>query len=254
VNDIEQIQERLSKNSLVEHVDKVGPKQHIRVETGLKYPDGSSIDVFLLNQDELVLSDLGQTMSWLVEVQVSPWKSKKRQAILEKSIELLNVVQQGGTLEYRPKSNDEIGKGLLLLAQACFRVADLNFTRRSSLQSTFHDDVEEFITDLDCPYEPNAEILGPYENLIKVDFLVHGRSSSSALLTLSSGNSSAAHQASNEILRKWTDLVQTNEHSRVTIFDDQKDIYRDDDLQRLRSFSTVVPFSDRESLQTLIAA
>jgi len=84
----------------------VVPRGHLRLETKFLYPDRSSVDLFVVNdaQQQLlagspVLSDLGQTVSWLADVQVRPWQSKKRQRFLDDAIYVLDVRQNGGALE-----------------------------------------------------------------------------------------------------------------------------------------------------------
>ena len=91
--------------------------------------------------------------------------------------------------------------------------------------------------------------------IVRVDFLAEGRSTKSAILTLSSGNASQAHVAANEIFRRWYDLdTPTRNEQRVTILDDRADVYREDDIQRLRDLSQIVAFSDRQTLSDLLAA
>ena len=74
---------------MVEAVDKV-PRGHMRVRTGFLYPDGASVDVFLINNqtgNHPHLSDLGQTMDFLLHNQIKPWTSKKRKIQLEDALQ-----------------------------------------------------------------------------------------------------------------------------------------------------------------------
>src|SRR4051812_2777212 len=126
----------------------VVPKGHLRFETKFLYPDRSSVDLFVVNpaQQKLlpvspVLSDLGQTTAWLADVQVRPWQSKKRQRFLDDAIYVLGVKQNGGALEteFAP-DHQGLEDAIIRLGQACVRVADLSFTRRSSLVVTATDE------------------------------------------------------------------------------------------------------------------
>ena len=69
---------------MVRDIDRV-PRGHIRLETKFRYPDGGSIDLFILQPHGVLfappplLTDFGQTMAWLADMQVRPWQSKKRQ-------------------------------------------------------------------------------------------------------------------------------------------------------------------------------
>jgi hypothetical protein len=243
--------------SLINDVDALA-KGHLRVETHLKYPDGTSIEIFLLNGSSpthgFVLSDLGQTTGWLMTAQIKPWLSKKRQALLDEIVRSSGATQQGGTLELRVSDTNQLPLAILRLAQCCSRVADLTFTKRTALQTLAREEVEEILADLEFSYEPDFEIPAAHRN-VKVDFLVRAQNKTSAILTLSSMNSTSAHTTANEIFSKWYDINTAGRpEQRVTVFDDRRDVYRDDDLQRLADLSTVVPMSDRRSFQEIIAA
>ncbi len=254
---IEQARDLLRCVSLVRDVD-VLPSGHFRLETPFKYPDGSSIDVFIAPPNllpEVRLTDLGQTAAWLLNLQVKPWLSKKRQAFVEDALRTFDVRQSGGELVLQLASPTDLPDGVMRLAQACLRVADLTFTRRSSLQSAFGEEIEEILDDAELSYTPNPEIAGRYGNVVRVDFSVEGRRTRSFVLTLASQNPSAAHSISNEIFRKWYDLdVPERPEQRVTVFDDRSSAYRDEDLKRLEGISTVLPFSDRNAVRDVLAA
>jgi hypothetical protein len=256
--DIQDVRRRVAGHGLVCAVDQV-PRGHIRLETALLYPDGSSIDVFLVEDSpllrELKLSDLGQTTSWLLDVQVKPWLSKKRQRLLEDALRIYDVKQVGGALEQSLDSLDHLVEGVIRLGQACVRVAGLTYTRRGALQTGVTEDVEELLADSELAYDADAELDGRYGTKVRVDFLVKGTKTTSAVLALASGNSSQAHAVANEVFRRWYDLdVPQRTEQRVTVFDDHFDVYRDEDLRRLRDLSEVVALSDRRTLKDLLAA
>jgi hypothetical protein len=241
----------------------VVPRGHLRLETKFLYPDRSSVDLFVVNgtQQQLmpgspVLSDLGQTTAWLADVQVRPWQSKKRQRFLEDAIYVLGVRQNGGALEteFAPNHQD-LEDAIIRLGQACVRVADLSFTRRSSLVVTATDEVEELISDADLAYQANASLLGRHGHVVVVDFLVEGRRRNSAVLTLAAQSTTSAHTMANEVFRKHYDLdTPQRAEQRVTVFDDRVDVYRSEDIDRLRDVCEVVPLSAREDLVALLAA
>lgn len=255
---LDEIKALTEGHTLVREVDKL-PKGHLRMETAFLYPDGSSVDVFLVQEDLLFprskLSDLGQTISWLLDVQVKPWLSKKRQRFVEDALRIYGVKQVGGALELPLESAQGVVEGIVKLGQACVRIADLTYTRRSSLQSSVTEDIEEVLADAEVEFEPNQELEGRHGSKIRVDFLVKGPRLPSALLALSSGNASQAHVAANEVFRRWYDLdIPERSEQRVTVFDDRYDVYRDEDLRRLRDLSNVVALSDRQALTDLLAA
>jgi hypothetical protein len=254
----QEIREHLSALRVAQ-VDGQTRRGHLRIDTGLLYPDGTAIEVFLLREnglfEELTLSDLGQTTAWLLDLQVKPWLSKKRRALLEDSIRLLDVHQDGGALVVRPPRLGELGSAVMRLGQACLRVADLMFTRRSSLASPFLEEVEEVVADSELHYDSGIEILGRFGKLVRVDFLVIGRTRRSAVLTLTAAQASLAHSAANEVFRKWYDLsIPERDEQKITVYDDRVDCYRHEDLERINELSDLVQFSDPDMLRGLLAA
>lgn len=246
---------------MVREIDTV-PRGHIRMETKFRYPDGGSIDLFIVDQQENLfpsptLSDLGQTMMWLGDVQVRPWQSKKRQTFVDDAVKVLGVRQNGGALEcgFDP-TKDGLEDAIIRLGQACVRVADLMFTRRSNLQVGIAEEVEEILTDASLEYEPNAQLPGRGDGIIIVDFLVTGRRQKSAVLTLGSQYAHSAHTTANEVFRKQYDLhTLRRPEQRVTVYDDRyEDVYKPDDLERLRDVSQVLPLSAYKDVAAVLAA
>jgi hypothetical protein len=255
-----QIEKYVAGHSLVRGVDQL-PRGHIRLETAFLYPDGSSIDVFVKEQADTpllpshTLSDLGQTTTWLLDMQVKPWLSKKRQQIVTDVLKVHGVQQIGGAFELEMKDYQELIDDIVRLGQACARIADLTFTRRTSMQSSVDEEVEELLADFSLDYTPKAELKGRFGAPVKVDFLVRGRRLESAVQTLSSANSTTSHTVANEVFRRWYDLDESEKSKqRVTVFDDRFDTYRAEDLKRLRDVSDVVALSEKTTLPDLLAA
>lgn len=256
-----QIEDHLKANPLVYEVDRA-PNGHVRIETRFKYPDGTSLEVFVpdnhgLFQDNC-LTDFGQTLAWLHLVQVEPRTSKKRQHFLRQVLNSLGVRQDGGALsvdfdsDHLPGSLDE---PLLQLVQACLRTSDLLFTRRSSLQEPFEDELEEVVADLEIPYDRDQEILGATGRVVKVDFLVRGQAHQHGVLTLSPRSPQQAQQRSKEIFIRWYDLGADGiSGSRVTVYDDRLEIYKEADLERLEEQSQVIGFTSKDFLRDVLAA
>jgi hypothetical protein len=120
---------------------------------------------------------------------------------------------------------------------------------------TATDEVEELISDADLAYQTDAPLQGRHGNVVVVDFLVEGRRRRSAVLTLAAPSNAAAHIAANEVFRKHWDLdTPLRGEQRVTVFDDRLDVYRPEDLDRLRDVCEVVPLSAREDVVALLAA
>jgi len=260
--DLKQVKEQVEGHSLIYGTEAL-PKGHIRFETRFIYPDGDSIDAYLVDEGSRPparVSDLGQTMDWLLTMQIKPWLSKKRQALLEDAIRIFQVQLKQGALEFLIKNLDELPVAIIRLGQACLRVADIMFTRRVSAQTVFSEEVEEILLDSELRVESNAEIPGRFGKPVRVDFLVYGPKARSAVMGFSSGNPSSAHTQANEIFRRWYDLENGKHQNgkapdqRVTIFDDRNNVYKDEDLERLKELSILLSFSDRPAIRDVLAA
>lgn len=263
MSDASMLLQRLKRLCMVRGAD-ILPRGHVRLETAFTYPDGAFVDVFLVKGAKspqaptALLSDLGQTTDLLLHHDVKPWSSKKRAVQLEDAIRLYGVELSGGALQKEVTSSDEaLQQGIVALGQACLRMSDLLFTKRLQLQTAFSDEVEEFLNDADLEYQTKAELPGLYAPVL-VDFLVKGRKATSAVMTLSARIPAAAHVQANEVFRKAHDLAAAGRtEQRVALIDDTTGVteaYRDEDLRRIQSYATVVPFSDRDTLQSLLAA
>jgi len=235
----------LGAHSMVRGVDAIA-KGHIRLQTNFLYPDGSFVDLFVVTEGALVparkLSDLGQTMGLLLDVQVKPWLSSKRKALLNDILDLHGVCLGGGALELEVRALSELPQGVVCLGQTCVRVADLIFTKRTTVPPAAEEEIEEVVSELAVGYEVGAELPGRYGELVKVDFLVK-KGRGSAVLSLSNQNAYQAHTQAVEIFRKWYDLETRNEQL-VTVLDDRFDTYKLDDIERIKERSALVGISD----------
>lgn len=106
----------------------------VRLETSLQYPDGSYIDVFITgpaptSSSKVRLSDFGHTTSWLLDMNVRPKLSQKRQAFVRDVLCQYEAIQNGGEFVLDCEA-DQLSIGVLRLAQVCLRIADLILTRR----------------------------------------------------------------------------------------------------------------------------
>jgi hypothetical protein len=234
----------------------------LRISTPFQYPDGSQIDVFIGNEeplfpDKLVLTDLGQTTAYLLDLQVKPWTTAKRKRIINDICTNLEVELRGGALMI-PLTTDpnDIPEAIVRLAQACIRIPDVAFTQRFRNVSVLNEEFEEFLSQTELDYEGPVTLLGPFDNEVEVDFRVRGHHVVSLVQTLSTANSNAAHGLSNEVFRKLYDLkTYSVDHQLLTIYDTTTDVFRRDDLNRLSTLSTVLGFpAEQDSIHTALAA
>src|ERR1700759_4579670 len=158
----EAVEHRLRELCLARSIDRV-PRGHLRVETIFRYPDGSSVDVFVPQplplSAPILLTDFGHTMTWLSDMQIRPWQSKRRARLLQEAIDLLGVRLDGGQLTVSvDRDLGNLNDAVTRLGQACVRVADLYYPRRMSMHVGVSEEFEEVLVDGDLAYEPNAEL------------------------------------------------------------------------------------------------
>lgn len=230
----------------------------LRLATPFRYPDGSQIDVFLKAAGDLFegfeLSDKGQTTAYLLDLHVKPWTSQKRKQTLADICATLGVEQDGGAFRVRLGKEEikDLPDAMLRLAQVCIRVADLAYTQRLRPPAALTEDFEEFIVALDRPYQSGVKIPGQYGKEVPFDFLVEGRRVRSLVQILTTANRFAAHTLSNEAFARWYDITPSrNDYQCLTVYDSGNDVFREEDLKRLESVSSIVGFpaeSDRLNL------
>jgi hypothetical protein len=256
---LEVLEQKVSEG-IVRSVDTVRGG-HTRIQTQLVYPDGSFIDVFVRNGAQqtiapnIVLSDLGQTTSWLLDMRLKPWLSENRKRFIEDALDVLSVRQNAGALEIELSPGDPLNSAILRLAQACLRVSDLVFTQRNSVTTVFKERVEEFFSVHDLPFDQDVEIVGRHGRPIRVDYRVAKGPRGALVLALGPASASSAHTLTNEIFRRWYELnMPTIGERRVTIYDDACQDYREDDLALVRDFSELVPIGNEDAVAEALAA
>ncbi len=234
----------------------------LRMATLFKYPDGAYIDVFLGKTQELlsgwVLTDLGQTTAYLLDLNIKPWTTKRRKQIVSDICKGLEVEQDGGEFKVAIAEDQmaDLPQAIVRLSQACIRCSDLVLTQRFRMPAVFKEELEEFVEGTALQYESAIILPGQYGWDIPIDFQVHGRNVNSLIQTLSTINTVAAHGLSNEVFRRWYDLsTQRVQYQFLTVYDTNSDVFRDDDLARLGSVSTVFGFpAHQEDLSLALGA
>jgi hypothetical protein len=256
----ESLKDSLKGVSLVQGCDVI-KNGMVRIETPFKYPNGAQIDLFIGPASDLFsdlfITDLGQTTSYLLDLHIRPWLTRKRKRIIENICAALDVEQKGGAFQVKLPRNEKNASGAIVqLAQACIRVADLAYTQRFPVAGSFVEEIEEFIAAVDLPYDTDVELAGDLGNVIKVDFRVKGHRVESLIETLSTSSPSNAHARANEVFTRLFDLQSYRAtHQVLTVYDSTMQIYKAEDLLRLEKFSQVFGFpQESEQLQEAIAA
>lgn len=246
----EQIQTAASSFSLVKGCDVIRNGM-VRLATPFQYPNGAGIDLFVGSTPDMfnkwVLTDLGQTTGWLLDLNLKLWTTEKRKQLVSDICRGLEVTQEGGQFQLVLSDLKQLPGAMVRLAQACLRVADLAFTQRLRVASAFNEDFEEFLDLADASYESGFPLQGQFGKMVKVDFRVKGQRGQSLVQTLSTASSVASHTMSTDAFCKWSDLQpHRGQYQFITIYDTSNDSFRDDDLKRLSSLSLLMGYPAQE--------
>jgi hypothetical protein len=204
------------------------------------------------------LTDLGQTTSYLLDVQVKPWATNKRRQIIEDICRALEVTWNGGQFEILLNESDRasLSNSMLRLAQACIRVADLSVSARLWSAGSFKEDLEEFFErSVQRRYETDVAVLGLSGEPVKIDFKIHGETSVSLVLALSAATAVSAHNASNEALSRWFDLGKKSiDQQRLTVIDESSEVFKDSDVAKVARLSKVILFpAESDQLRSAVS-
>jgi hypothetical protein len=250
----------LSNTPLIEAVDTV-PKGHLRLATAFRYPDGSTVDLFIACRrglmaqfGPLTLTDFGNTFLWLDQLDIQPMKTARRRALTEDVLKTYDVTHDGGALSCRVNAYNLLA-GIIRLGQACIRVADLIWTKRVATQASFTEQVGSLIDGTGLGYTRDVRLQGRDNVTVPVDFLIHTPHSETAMFTLPADSSypSAARTRANNVFARCYDLRDWRGRC-VAALDDRRTLYNEHDIGRIRSVATVVPISEAGALQKLLLA
>ena len=114
------------------------PRKGVRVRTPMLYPDGGTVDVFVVEQDgDYTVTDFGDALGWLGVQSISKQRSHKQNALIADVCQTLRIQQFHDELQIRNVTGDALAESVLRVAQAAVRVAELCFPYRSqALQTT----------------------------------------------------------------------------------------------------------------------
>lgn len=250
--------ECLKHNALIDSVDML-PKGHVRIASAFRYPDGSTVDLFIENRHDLLskvspltLTDFGHTFLWLDQLDIRPLKSARRRQLTEDILETYGITHDRGALSCEVDKKDLIS-GIIRLGQACLRISDLTFTQRITAQGSFTDEVESLIRNSGLEYESNAKLIGRENADVLVDFLVHSPRVEKAILTLPAESTykGVAKTRSREVFTRCYDLRGWCGQCVVAL-DDRRPSYQEDDLSRIQDVATIIPISDPAMMQEIL--
>lgn len=236
-------------------------KKHLAIETGFTYPDGGSIEVYVVNEsmladaNHLTITDFGNTVNWLMNLGIKAWQGPSKRELVKHAVSPYDVEVKGAELRITGLPLANLHDGIIRLAQACLRVADISYTKRFRPATDFQAQVEDMLGEFELPYEAGYEIPLVGDKRVKVDAYVRGATKESALLLLSTASEVYAHQRAIEVFARWADLIHAKRpEQRIAIWDTSTNAFSQDDLDRVARSSEVIPVGERDYLKQKLAA
>ncbi len=234
--------------------EEVAPGR-LRLHTPFLYPNGDYIDLYLEETPAgLYLTDLGETLGYLSDHNISFRQSSKRQKTLNDILLTHGVELFQGELRLRlDAAPRDLAWAVTRLGQAAVQVADLAYTMRLGTLATFREEVEEFWIDANIPYEANHRVVGGSGEVHTIDFYLPRRRPI-LVETLSSATSSYASILVSKVVRIWHDILRVDGRYRYfSILDDPADVWRPEWIDQMAQLSEVLVWSERDRMRELLA-
>jgi len=234
--------------------------EYQRIRTPYLYPDGDIIDVFCKVQNDVVIvSDLGETTRWLRMQTVSPRRTPKQKTLIQDTCQTHGVEFFKGIILARCRPENQLSAVVFRVAQAALRVSDLWFTFRTRSVESVSDEVADFLSERHFPFERGEKLAGRSGKVWTPDFHIRAVRRSSLVYVLSTGSKSAARAIVNQIHTAWYDLNHLAAGPEalqfISLFDDNLDVWSEEDFRLAEQLSTVIRWSKPDEFaETLMAA
>ncbi len=228
--------------------------EYIRIRTPYLYPDGDVVDLFLKTSGDVVtLTDLGETVRWLSMQTFSRQRSKKQDVLIQDICLTHRIEFYRSMLIIRLSQSESLASALTRLAQAALQVADLWFTFKTRNFTSIKEEVEDFLIDLNIPYDRSYKLPGTSGRFWAIDFYARHPQQTSLIYVLSTGSRTSAKNLTDRTFTAWYDLrglkTSLTSVSFISLIDDAVDVWSTDSLSLLEEFSDVVYWSQPETLR-----
>ena len=235
------------------------PREGVRVRTPLLYPDGGVVDVFVLERGSgYTVTDFGDALGWLSLQSISRRRTGRQAMLIQDVCRTLRIELVHDRLVLRPVMAAELGEAILRIAQAAVRVSDLWFTMRSQALQSTEDEVDEWLSAKQIPFQRQVKKPGRSTRDWTVNFEAQTANRASLIFLLSTGSRGAAHQITEHVLAGWVDLshLRTSQPNLgfVSLFDDTIDVWRAEDFQLVEEHSAIARWSAPDELERMLTA
>jgi hypothetical protein len=220
--------------------------KRICVVTPYLYPDNDLIEVFAedIGGDQVLITDLGETLRHLESVGLDLLASRKRRFLLEQIAKRMHVeIQRGRLLKEGPI--ESVGTLLVDVASAAQAVADLIYTSKAYEPATFPEEVSLFLAEHNIDHERNYRVSGETGKIYRVNLRLDGHRDKEVLVeALSPSQETAMTSTVNRVFRLWSDV---NEQKRkVSLLNDVDYSWKKEDMALLRKVSVIHEWTAKE--------
>jgi len=227
------------------------------IRTPYLYPDGDIIDLFYKTQGEQqVLTDLGETLRWLITQSATQHLSKKQDQAIQ-DIKITHGVELfQGALVTRKSSEETLAETIMRLAQAVISVSNLYFLFRTRTYRSISDEIAELLREKKIRFQRSEKLLGRSGRSWRLDFHTWHPERTSLVQVLSTGSKAVANARANSVLAAWHDLSQHKLGSAplrfVSLFDDTLDVWTTEIICQLEELSDAAYWSQPEDFVEIL--
>ena len=230
-----------------------------RIRTPNLYPDGEIIDVFCKLQDDVVIvSDLGETTRWLRMQTISPRRTPKQKSLIQDTCQTHGVEFFRGEILARCRPENQLSAVVVRVAQAALRNSDLWLTFRTRSVESVPDEVADFLSERDFRFKRGDKLAGRSGKVWTPDFHIRAVRRSSLVYVLSTGSKSAARAIVNQIHTAGYDLNHLAAGPEalqfISLFDDNLDVWSDEDFRLAEQLSTISRWSKPDEFAEILNA
>ncbi len=245
------------------------PNGSVRVRTPMTLPDGDLIDVFMIERDRgYVVTDFGDTLGWLRMQSPRSNLTQKQQAMVDDICLTLGIEQRKGQLVLHCADARSVPEAVLLLAQGAMRVASVWFTfptftapladANARADETTADQVEDWLRQQRrLSIRRNVKHAGGSGRQWKIDYEVSTDAQTSLVFLLTAGTRPKAQRLTEHVLTGCLDLRELRNGKTplafVSLFDDTRDVWREEDFKLMKGYSNVAFWSRRNEIPRILA-
>ena len=192
---------------LNENIDEYRISENIYRIT-LPYLDRNNdcIEIFIkIDGDKYTITDDGETIDELELSNFNIFSSQKRIDIFNQILASHGVKRSENNELYIECTKYDLPQRKHMLSQCMIKVSDLFYTARSTVQSLFLEDVQEYLDDSDIRYSPNVSFTGKSGLVTNYDFVIP-----------------KSKNAPERIIKVVNNIDQTKTNSLLFLWDDTK--------------------------------